>query len=75
MIHFEINVELEFHETLWKKNFTVYPSLKISTKSSAKHCNSEKFCIVRNISLMFFFFFTNLSQRNCLSVRICFYTN
>ena len=27
-IHCEINVKLVFHEILWKKNFTVYPSLK-----------------------------------------------
>ena len=26
-IHCEINVKLVFHEILWKKNFTVYPSL------------------------------------------------
>ena len=30
MIHCEINVKLVFHEILWKKNFTVYPSLYIS---------------------------------------------
>ena len=28
MIHSEIDVKLVFHEILWKKNFTVYPSLK-----------------------------------------------
>ena len=28
MVHCEINVKLVFHEILWKKNFTVYPSLK-----------------------------------------------
>ena len=27
MIHCEIIVELVFHEILWKKHFTVYPSL------------------------------------------------
>ena len=26
-IHCEINVKLVFYEILWKKNFTVYPSL------------------------------------------------
>ena len=26
-IHCEINFKLVFHERLWKKNFTVYPSL------------------------------------------------
>ena len=26
-IHCEINVKLVFHEILWKKKFTVYPSL------------------------------------------------
>ena len=32
--HCEINVKLVFHEILWKKNFTVYPSLKEGRKKN-----------------------------------------
>ena len=32
-MHFEVNVKLVLHEALWKKNFTVYPSLKVTSKN------------------------------------------
>ena len=37
---------------------------KKSTKLSTKHCNSEKFCVLRNVLENILFFSTNLSQGN-----------
>ena len=42
---------------------------KKSTKSLTKHCNSKKFCILRNVLRNVFFFLTNLSQGNFLYSR------
>ena len=39
-MHREINVKLVFHEMLWKKNFTAYPSLNVSHMEAYALLNS-----------------------------------
>ena len=55
-IHCEINVKLVFHEILWKKNFTVYPSL------------NEHFSIVYTKKLSWNTYFMKCSERNYFTV-------
>ena len=43
----------------------MYSSRKL-TKLSAKHCDSEKFCVLRNALQNFLFCVTNLSQGSFL---------
>ena len=54
--HCEINVKLVFHEIIWKKNFTVYPSLKEGKKllKQLSWRKSEKFKATLNFSVYIF---------------------